>query len=137
MSSPSLGRIHRQSHWPSQCSPLWFVVSSTSCSFRMPNFHASLFLVIYSTTPSISIVDCYTIGYLLSLIIIYRCGLKVMGVICNGNSANWHFYKLHSKGEVVYKLKNPFTSEDRPIIFLSDHLIKTMRNCWASQKRNL
>ena len=97
----SLSGVHRQSHWPSQCSPLWFVVSSTSCSFRMPNFHASLFLVIYSTTPSISIVDCYTIGYLLSLIIIYRCGLKVMGVTCDGNSANRRFCKLHSKENAV------------------------------------
>ena len=61
------------------------------------------------------IVDCHIIGYLLSLIII-RCGLKVMGVTCDGNSANRRFYKLHSKEE-VYKVKNPFTSEDRPIYF--------------------
>ena len=31
----------------------------------------------------------------------------------------------------VYKVKNPFTSEDRLIFFLSDppHLVKTTRNC--------
>ena len=63
-----------------------------------------------------------------------------MGVTCDGNSANRHFYKLHSKEkEEVYKVKNPFILENRPIFFLSDppHLIKTMWNCWASQKRNL
>ena len=36
-------------------------------------------------------------------------------------------------------MKNPFTSEDRPMFFLSNppHLMKTTRNCWVSQKRNL
>ena len=88
-----------------------------------------------------SIVDCYAIiiGYLF-FDSNYGCGLKVMGVTCDGNSANRRFYKLHSKEkEEVYKVKNPSTSEGRPVFFLSDppHLIKTTRNCWASLKRNL
>ena len=58
------------------------------------------------------------------------------------NSANRRFFKLHSSlvmPEEVYKVNNPFTSEDRQIFFMSDppHLIKTTRNCWASQKRIL
>ena len=62
-----------------------------------------------------------------------------MGVMCDGNSANRRFFKLHSKEEEVYKVKNPFTSEDRPIFFLSDppHLMKTTQNCWESQKWKL
>ena len=62
-----------------------------------------------------------------------------MGVTCDGNSANRRFFNLHAEEKDVYKVKNPFTTEDRPLFFLSDppHLIKTTRNCWASQKRTL
>ena len=66
----------------------------------------------------------------------YRCGVKVMGVTCDGNSANWHFFNLHSKEE-VYKVKNPFTSEDRPIFFLSDPPQLRRHGIAGSQKRNL
>ena len=59
--------------------------------------------------------------------------------MCDGNSANRRFFKLYSSlvmPEEVYKVNNPFTSEDRQIFFMSDppYLIKTTRNCWASQK---
>ena len=58
----------------------------------------------------------------------------------DGNSANRRFIKLHSTGpEPVYKATNPFTSENRPLLFFSDppHLIKTTRNCLASRNRSL
>ena len=44
------------------------------------------------------------------------------------------FFKMHGDGsEVCYKTKNPYTSEDRNIFFMSDlpHLMKTTRNCWS------
>ena len=70
-----------------------------------------------------------------------RCGFKVMGVTADGLSVNRHFFKLHgdSASDIVHKTPNPYTSEDRSLFFFSDppHLIKTVRNCWASKKRNL
>ena len=71
-----------------------------------------------------------------------RCGFKVMGVTADGLSVNRHFFKLHGDNTTdtpVHKTTNPYTSEDRYLYFFSDppHLIKTVRNCWASSKRSL
>lgn len=71
-----------------------------------------------------------------------RCGFKVMGVTADGLSVNHHFFKLHGESTTdnpVHKTSNPYTSEERSLYFFSDlpHLIKTVRNCWASKKRNL
>ena len=84
-------------------------------------------------------INKVTVSLTILLFSIHRCGLKVLGVTCDGNSANRRFFKLHSPQADVYKVKNPFTAEDRQIFFMSDppHLIKTTRNCWASQKRVL
>ena len=63
-----------------------------------------------------------------------KLGFKVVVVTADGASANRKFFKMHGDGsEVCYKTKNPYTSEDRNIFFMSDppHLMKTTRNCWS------
>ena len=63
------------------------------------------------------------------------CGFKVMALTCDGASPNRTFIKLHSPRDVsVYKTKNPYTKEERPVFFISDppHLLITVRNCWAN-----
>jgi len=70
-----------------------------------------------------------------------RCGFKVMAVTVDGLSVNRHFFKLHDDNSktLVNKALNPYADDHRYIYFISDppRLIKTVRNCWASQKRNL
>ena len=68
-----------------------------------------------------------------------RCGFKVIGCICDGLSVNRCFFKLHGKKDDPFKVLNPYSSDNRYIYFFSDppHLIKTVRNCWASKKRLL
>ena len=59
---------------------------------------------------------------------------------CDGYSVNRRFLKIHaSKDTITHKMANPFAPEQRDIYFVSDppHLIKTVRNSWASKKRNL
>ena len=69
-----------------------------------------------------------------------RCGFHVIGCTCD---VNQRFFKLHDEddsGDVhVHKVKNPYSEDERYIFFFSDppHLIKTARNCWASNKRLL
>ncbi len=68
-----------------------------------------------------------------------RCGFKVLGCTCDGLSANRAFFKLHEKGTIVHKVHNPHAEDGRDILFMSDppHLLKTVRNCWYSNKRLL
>lgn len=68
-----------------------------------------------------------------------RCGFKVIACTCDGLSVNRRFFKLHGTGDIVHKVLNPYSVDGRHIFFLSDppHLIKTVRNCWASSKRLL
>lgn len=72
-----------------------------------------------------------------------RCDFKVLGATADGLSANRHLFKLHGAGgmasQLVYKVPNPYSMEERNIYFISDppHLMKTVRNGWASQKRKL
>lgn len=69
----------------------------------------------------------------------FRIDVKVLGVSCDGSSVNRKFFKLHAKkgDEITHKVPNPFAPEERDLYFISDppHLIKTVRNCWASSKR--
>ena len=67
---------------------------------------------------------------------------KVIAATADGASPNRAFLKIHvpnHKGTYAYRTKNPFTIEDRNIFFFSDppHLLKTIRNCLASNKRQL
>ena len=68
-----------------------------------------------------------------------RCGFKVIGCTCDGLSINRHFFKIHNMGEDVYKVLNPYAGDEHFIFFFSDplHLLKTVRNCWASKKQLL
>ena len=61
-------------------------------------------------------------------------GFKVISITADGASPNRTFFKMHSKlDKSVYKTDNPYTTENRPIFFISDvpHLIKTARNCFS------
>ena len=84
------------------------------------------------------------------------CGFKVIALTAVGASCNRKFFKMHQNDEdtasmandevppaeenlqdditVTYKTTNIFSSDQRPLFFISDvpHLIKTVRNCWAN-----
>ena len=68
-------------------------------------------------------------------------GFKVMGLVCDGLSANRRLFHLHQSvtDDFVYKVQNPYSNDGRQIYFFSDppHLLKTTRNAWSSDKRNL
>lgn len=68
-----------------------------------------------------------------------RCGFYVLACTCDGLSVNRRFFKLHGSGVGVFKVANPYSSEKRYMFFISDppHLIKTVRNSWASNKRTM
>ena len=57
-----------------------------------------------------------------------RLGFKVMGLVCDGLTANRRLFKLHvpEGKELVYSVPNPYTIEKRLFFFLSDspHLLK-------------
>ena len=69
-------------------------------------------------------------------------GLKVISLTGDKGSCNPKFFRMHHKttktagsdSDVVYKVKNPFSCEERDIYFISDvpHLIKTVRNAWSN-----
>lgn len=69
------------------------------------------------------------------------CGFKVLALTCDGLAANRRLFKLHSQDDhpFVHKVANPYASDGRHLFFFSDppHLIKTVRNAWASKKRQL
>ena len=47
--------------------------------------------------------------------------IQVSGATLDAKSVNHRFIKLHSAGsEMVHKVPNPFTSEDRQLLFFSD-----------------
>lgn len=94
-----------------------------------------------------------------------KCGFKVMGLTCDGLSANRKLFRMHMhseksskkskshvqpkpttkstieehKSKLPYKVANRYAEDDRSIYFFSDppHLLKTVRNCWANKKRKL
>lgn len=72
---------------------------------------------------------------------IERCGLKVLGLTCDGLAANRHLFRLHSPeaSDLVHKVINPYAADGRHIFFISDppHLLKTIRNCWENKRRPL
>ena len=71
-----------------------------------------------------------------------RCGFMVVAVTADGASPNRTFMSIHQcpdSASFPYKVRNPFISTERYIHFISDppHWMKTTRNCWASNKRQL
>ncbi len=68
-----------------------------------------------------------------------RCGFHVMALVSDGLSANRRLFSLHGTGDLVYKVSNPYSEDNRQLYFVSDppHLIKTVRNAWSNPKRKL
>ena len=71
-----------------------------------------------------------------------RYGFHVMGLTCDGLSANRQLFRLHgpkNSKEIVHKASNPYSLQFPSFYFLSDppHLLKTIRNCFANKNRNL
>ena len=63
-----------------------------------------------------------------------------MGATFDGASINRRLVRLHQiNQDLLYKVPNPYAADNRDFFFFSDppHLIKTTRNCWASQCRKL
>ena len=71
--------------------------------------------------------------------------LQVLSITADGASSNRLLFKLLSSGSgsesgvVPHKIRNPFSDDERNIFFISDppHLLKTIRNCVSSKKRDL
>ena len=65
----------------------------------------------------------------------------VLCLVCDGLSANRSLFRLHQSdsGTLPYKVQNPYSDNGRELFFFSDppHLIKTARNAWENEKRNL
>ena len=64
---------------------------------------------------------------------------KVISLTGDKASPNRKFIRMHRLGTVqksgtTYKIRNPYSVEERYIYFISDvpHLIKTVRNCWSN-----
>ena len=70
-----------------------------------------------------------------------RIGFFVLGLCCDGASANRKLWKLHNdSNELMYRVPNVFAAEgERFLYFISDppHLLKTVRNSWYNKKRKL
>ena len=69
-----------------------------------------------------------------------RNGFHVFAVTADGCKSNRKLFQLHSKdSKPVYKVENVFSPERHMVYFICDppHLLKTIRNCLASDKRNL
>ena len=69
-----------------------------------------------------------------------RLDFRVFFVTCDGASCNRKMFSMHgAKDEFVYKTINIFSKDMQYVYFFSDppHLVKTIRNCLASKKRNL
>ena len=67
-------------------------------------------------------------------------GIHVLGITADGASINRRLFKMHSpKKKLVHKTANVYASDNRSLFFFSDppHLIKTVRNAFASSIRNL
>ena len=72
---------------------------------------------------------------------IERCGLKVLATTADGASPNRRLFKIHDPLSYTtpHKVPNPYATDDRDLFFISDppHLLKTVRNCFASKSRAL
>ena len=63
----------------------------------------------------------------------------VLTSTCDGASSHCLFYKFHCppdapRGTLIYKTRNHFPIENRPLYFICDpvHLLKTTRNSWEN-----
>lgn len=99
------------------------------------------FIFPYALYPAASLKGCDLFPLLWTVIErLTRNNFRVLGVTCDGATCNRRLFKLHSKTkDVVYKTRNVYSTNGDFIYFISDppHLLKTIRNCFASSKRNL
>ena len=120
---------HTSDHRPLAKTILVFMVRGLLCDITFP----------HSIFPSRSPKGHAILPLMWNLIErLTRTGFRVMAVTCDGASCNRSLFQLHaSKGEVAHKVRNVFNGDN--IYFFSDppHLMKTVRNCFASPKRNL
>ena len=70
-----------------------------------------------------------------------RHDFRVWAIICDGASNNRKMFRMHSStgDENIFKTTNVYSEDQYPIYFICDppHLLKTIRNCFASSTRNL
>lgn len=69
-----------------------------------------------------------------------RNGFRVLAVTGDGASCNRRLFQMHATGrKLVYKINNVFSADKHNIYFFIDppHLLKTIRNCLASNRRSL
>ena len=68
-------------------------------------------------------------------------GVHVLGITADGASINRKLFRLHGlqDNSIIYKTTNMYSKEQKEIFFISDppHLLKTIRNAFASPTRNL
>lgn len=100
------------------------------------------FVFPYALYPATSLKGCDLFPLLWKVIErLTRSKFRVLAVTCDGATCNRRLFKLHSKSRkhLVYKTENVFSASKEFIYFVSDppHLLKTIRNCFASSKRNL
>lgn len=64
---------------------------------------------------------------------------QVLAATFDGASVNRHLVKIHgSDATFVHKVTNVYAPDERDLFFSdTPHLIKTVRNCWASKNRSL
>ena len=70
-----------------------------------------------------------------------RHDFRVWAIICDGASSNRKMFRMHSStgDENIFKTTNVYSEDQYPIYFICDppHLLKTIRNCFASSTQNL
>lgn len=95
----------------------------------------------YAIFPSMSPKGCDIFPLLWEAIErLTRSGFRIMAVTGDGASCNRRLFQMHATGrEKIYKIKNVFSADKHLIYFFVDppHLIKTIRNCLASNRRSL
>ena len=96
----------------------------------------------YATFPANVSADQLLPLYIEAIFRLERCDFNVMGCTLDGYSANRRLLSLLSddtSSKVKHKTRNPFSRSSRMIFFFSDppHLLKTIRNSFASPSRNL
>lgn len=123
---------NKKSHRPFAKTLLVFMVRGLVTNFIFP----------YALYPATSLKGCDLFPLLWEVIErLTRNGFRVFAVTCDGATCNRRLIKLHSKTrkDLVYKTRNVYSTNEEFIYFFSDppHLLKTIRNCFASSKRNL
>ena len=123
--------VNKQPHRPLAKTLLVIMVHGIGTNFVFP----------YALYSALSLKGCDLFPLLWGVIErLTRNGFSVMAVTSDGVSCNRRLFQLHSKKkEIIYKTRNVFSTSKEFIYFICDppHLLKTIRNCFCSPKRNL